>query len=117
MNSDNQQFKVHSGYYQLEKEYPEAYSNFLVSRSKLSRSCPEEWKSACQARLESLKSLLEDYQPDRVKQEIFEKCEGYSKGLKNLIECKSRLYSIKTNKLLLESVKIESFLSNLNRFT
>jgi hypothetical protein len=119
MNTQNssQNIKLHSGSYQIEKEYPEIYSNFLINRLKLLRSCPNDWKSICQSRADSLKPLIESFHPDQIKSEILEKCEGYSKGPTHLLECKSKIYSARSTKLIAESQKIENFLSNLTRFT
>jgi hypothetical protein len=114
--SEESKLKTHSGYYQISKEYPDIYNDFIVSRAKLLRDCPNDWKPTCNIRYERLQAVSEDFHPDKVKQEIFEKCEGYSRGPRNYAKCSSALYSTKSNKLMAESAKIKALLNNLNKY-
>ena len=119
MESKEEELKIkfHSGYYQIAKEYPGIYDEFIISRAKLLRECPNDWKPTCNLKYERLQEVSEEFHPDKVKQEIFDKCEGYSYGLRMYADCSSALYSTKSNKLMTESAKVKAFLNNLNKYT
>jgi len=117
-NVDNDvKFKVHTGYFQLIKEYPEMYSNLLLIKSKLAHRCPEDWKAACKERSERLDLLLDELKPERIKEEAESKCKELIIGVTHHLKCKELIYSRYCNKVLAEAQRLDFFFNNINKYS
>lgn len=110
------EFKVHTGYFQLIREYPEMYSNLLLIKSKLTNQCPENWKVACKERTGRLDLLLAELKPERIKDEAESKCNELLMGVTHNLKCKELVYSKYCNKVLNETQRLNFFFSNINKY-